>query len=159
VDDYFLHSIHIYMHTYIHTHASTLCAYIHTLANPKLQEKGSNLWGVGQGVRGTKCPWSWRHFLIFRDWFLLNIITNFIKFRLHCERGSTSAPAYNGQGVRGTKPPETDDIFLFQRLISFKNYHVSLGNLDYMTCLGARLRQHKIIKESEELRTFSYIKD
>ena len=43
-------------------------------------------------------------------------------YRLHCERGSTSAPAYNGQGVRGLTeglcPYEAVDIFLFQRLIS-----------------------------------------
>jgi len=29
----------------------------------------------------------------------------------------TSAPDYNGQGVRGTKSPEADDIFLFKRLL------------------------------------------
>jgi len=28
-----------------------------------------------------------------------------------------NAPVYYGQGVRGTKPPEADDIFLFQILI------------------------------------------
>jgi len=32
--------------------------------------------------------------------------------------------------VRG--PSEADDIFVFQRLISLKNYHINLGNLDYM---------------------------
>ena len=37
-----------------------------------------------------------------------------------------------GQEVRGTKSPEADDIFFFQRLISSQNYHINLGNLDYM---------------------------
>src|SRR6218665_3213696 len=32
--------------------------------------------------------------------------------------------------VRG--PPEADDVFLFQRLISLQNYLINLGNLDYM---------------------------
>ena len=39
-------------------------------------------------------------------------------------------------------PPEADDIFLFQILISFKNYHIDLEYLDYMTIVGARLHQH-----------------
>ena len=33
----------------------------------------------------------------------------------------------------GLLPSEADDIFLFQRLISLKNYHINVGNLDYMT--------------------------
>src|SRR6218665_1094424 len=37
-----------------------------------------------------------------------------------------SAPAYNGQGVRGTKPPEAYDIFLFQTAFLTK-YSQKLG--------------------------------
>lgn len=40
------------------------------------------------------------------------------------------------RGPEGRSPHETDEIFLFQRLISSQNDH---ENLDYM---GARLAQH-----------------
>ena len=36
------------------------------------------------------------------------------------------------RGSEGRSPPEADDNFLFRRLISLKNYHRNLGNLDYM---------------------------
>src|SRR6218665_3086031 len=42
-------------------------------------------------------------------------------------------------GVRGTKSPEADDIVLFHR----QNYHINLGNLDYMASVRACLFEHR----------------
>src|SRR6218665_967102 len=53
------------------------------------------------------------------------------------------------QRLAGRNPPEAD-IFLFQRLISLKNYHINLGNVDYMASVGARLRPHMTVRWSEE---------
>jgi len=49
-------------------------------------------------------------------------------------------------GVRGTKPPEADDIFLFRRLISEQNYRINFGYLDYMASVEARLHQHIVVR-------------
>ena len=68
---------------------------------------------------------------------------------IHGEHGRKYAPAYNGQRVRGTKIPEADDIYLFQRIISLKNYHINLGNLDYIASMGAHLRQNITVRGSE----------
>lgn len=35
---------------------------------------------------------------------------------------------------------ESNDIFIFQRLISLKNNHINLNNVNY--CVRARLRKH-----------------
>src|SRR6218665_3723770 len=43
------------------------------------------------------------------------------------------APAYNDQGSEGRSNSEADDIFLFQILISYQNYHINWGNLGYIT--------------------------
>src|SRR6218665_4049936 len=59
------------------------------------------------------------------------------------------------------KPSESDDVILFQRLISFKNYHINVGTLDYMGSLGTRLSRPIMVMGSEgrspsESATFSY---
>ena len=64
------------------------------------------------GVKRTKSPEA-DIFLFQRLISFKQLSHKFGKFRLHGERGSTSAPAYSGIG--GTK---ADDIFLFQRLVS-----------------------------------------
>ena len=53
-----------------------------------------------------------------------------------------------GQGVRGTKSPEADNIFLLQRLISYQII-TKFGNLVYMASVGARLHQHIMVRGSE----------
>ena len=96
----------------------------------------------------------------------LGLSHKFRKSRLRDERVSMSVPPYNGQ--RGKVSPEADDIFLFQRLLSQQNYHINLGYLDYIACVGAGLHQHIMVRGSEawqrdivplKLSTFSYFID
>ena len=56
-----------------------------------------------------------------------------------------------GQGRRsdGRSPSEADEIFVFYRLFSLKNYQINSRYLDYMASVGARLYQpisHKGIR-------------
>jgi len=64
--------------------------------------------------------------------------------------------------VRG--PHEADNIFLFQSLISYRNYHIDLGYLDYIANPGARLHQYIMVRGQRDevplkLTTFSYLID
>src|SRR6218665_1265433 len=48
--------------------------------------------------------------------------------KLHNGGFGGEAPG-QGRGSEGRSPPEADNIFLFQRLLSLQNYHINLGYL------------------------------
>src|SRR6218665_297043 len=79
----------------------------------------------------------WMYIFVFM--YVRKIPTFYIEARLIFYRGYK----FYGDSCLGCLVPKADDIFLFQRLISSQNYHINLGNLDYMASLRASLCEHK----------------
>ena len=63
-----------------------------------------------------------------------------------------------GQRLGVRSPPEADDIFLFQRLISLKKIIVYLGNLDYMARVRTCLCEHRGGAQSHFSQTFTAVR-